>query len=169
MLPPRTQGPDGRLRHLLVRGVSGGTGDLVMQFDNERFDQERLDDGQFDAESSGDRRVHREPRRPTRRLSAFGVEADQREDSVWVDDPAAARIPDFRLACCMCRNPIPSHSDVYALDAEWQRRYPRMVGTLACQGCALGTHWSCRQRDGLTDDGLTDVEGHIPVPQVSGT
>lgn len=82
----------------------------------------------------------------------------EHEGSIW-DGPSTTRNEGFRLACCMCREPVPYHSDVYALDAEWQRRYPTMVGVLACQRCALDTNWSCRQRDGLTY-----VDGHIPAP-----
>jgi len=45
--------------------------------------------------------------------------------------------PRFRIACCLCGQPIPLQRDVYALDAEWQRRFPRMVGTLACGRCVV--------------------------------
>ncbi|MFF7249942.1 hypothetical protein ACFZBU_39335 [Embleya sp. NPDC008237] len=67
-------------------------------------------------------------------------------------------VPRFRLACCLCRKPIPLSTDVYALDAEWQRRYPAMLGILACQRCALSTGWSsCKGSDGVYAD------GHIPA------
>jgi hypothetical protein len=47
---------------------------------------------------------------------------------------------------------------VIALDAEWERRFPDMVGTLACTRCVVrGNHWSCRAPGG----GF--VEGHVPV------
>ncbi|MEU0532326.1 hypothetical protein [Amycolatopsis tolypomycina] len=54
--------------------------------------------------------------------------------------------PDFRITCCLCGKPIPRASDVYALDEEWQRRYPTMVGTLACKKCALSPQhfWKCQ-------------------------
>ncbi|AGL15148.1 hypothetical protein L083_1638 [Actinoplanes sp. N902-109] len=32
--------------------------------------------------------------------------------------------PRLHLTCCLCRKPIPQNADVYALDHEWQRRYP---------------------------------------------
>jgi hypothetical protein len=56
--------------------------------------------------------------------------------------------PDFRIACCLCRKPIPRASDAYALDAEWQRRFPDMVGTLACT-CAVSIYWRCRTAAGV--------------------
>jgi hypothetical protein len=66
------------------------------------------------------------------------------------------RRPDFRLACCLCRRPIPQASDVYALDAEWQRRFPQMTGVLACGGCAVETNnWTCHTSEG------TYVLGHV--------
>jgi len=39
----------------------------------------------------------------------------------------------LRIACCLCRKPMPQAKDVYALDEEWQRRFPDMIGTLACE------------------------------------
>lgn len=63
----------------------------------------------------------------------------------------------FRISCCLCRKNIPLTGDVFALDAEWQRRFPTMVGTLACRACALGTTWRCTSRDG------SFVDGHVPV------
>ncbi|GHB31054.1 hypothetical protein [Streptomyces chryseus] len=63
----------------------------------------------------------------------------------------------FRISCCLCRKNIPLTGDVFALDAEWQRRFPAMVGTLACRSCAMGTTWRCTSRDG------SFVDGHIPV------
>lgn len=47
----------------------------------------------------------------------------------------------FRIACCKCGKPIPLTQNVYALDGEWQRRFPTMRGTLAYQRCALRTTW----------------------------
>jgi hypothetical protein len=68
------------------------------------------------------------------------------------------RSPQFRIACSLCGKPIPLTSDVYALDEEWQRRFPRMVGTLACRRCALDRHqWKCENLDG------TYVPGHRPA------
>lgn len=67
--------------------------------------------------------------------------------------------PRLRLTCCLCRKPIAYRTDVYALDAEWQRRYPQMVGTLACVNCAVGDkqyYFRCEQPDG------TYVDGHLP-------
>ncbi|MDJ0385019.1 hypothetical protein [Streptomyces sp. G-G2] len=63
----------------------------------------------------------------------------------------------FRISCCLCRKNIPPTGDVFALDAEWQRRFPAMVGTLACRACAMGTTWRCTSRDD------SFVDGHIPV------
>ncbi|MGW4234946.1 hypothetical protein ACWEF9_37730 [Streptomyces sp. NPDC004980] len=60
----------------------------------------------------------------------------------------------FRLTCCLCRSPLTQ--GIYELDAEWQRRFPDIVGTLACHDCALRTDWTCT-RNGLY------VEGHIPA------
>ncbi|MEV6927438.1 hypothetical protein AB0M46_23435 [Dactylosporangium sp. NPDC051485] len=65
------------------------------------------------------------------------------------------RSPQFRIACCLCGKPIPLASDVYALDQEWRRRFPQMVGTLACRRCALDRNqWKCQNADG------TYVAGH---------
>ncbi|GHB03549.1 hypothetical protein GCM10010330_67250 [Streptomyces tendae] len=69
--------------------------------------------------------------------------------------------PPFRLVCCLCGKNIPLARDVYALDPEWERRYPAMRGTLACSKCALSTSWSCTTRDGQF------VDGHIPATQGS--
>ncbi|WP_128380366.1 hypothetical protein [Streptomyces cavernae] len=67
----------------------------------------------------------------------------------------SSRVP-FRIACCLCGKNIPLTQDIYALDQEWERRYPAMLGTLACPKCALTTSWSCTARDG------SFVDGHIP-------
>lgn len=48
--------------------------------------------------------------------------------------------PSFRLASCLCRKPIPQAKGVYALDAERQRRFPDMLGILACDRCAVNTY-----------------------------
>ncbi|MFI1583792.1 ATP-binding cassette domain-containing protein [Embleya sp. NPDC020630] len=65
----------------------------------------------------------------------------------------------FRLACCLCRKPIPLSTDVYALDAEWQRRYPHMRGILACRRCALSTGWSsCEVAAGVCADGHIRID-----------
>lgn len=66
--------------------------------------------------------------------------------------------PKFRIACCLCRKPIPLSREIYLLDAEWQRRFPKMIGTLACGRCALRDHtWRCEKPGG----GF--VDGHIPA------
>lgn len=71
--------------------------------------------------------------------------------------------PKFRIACCLCQRPIALARSIFALDAEWQRRYADMIGTLACGECALRGHkWQC-----LTSNGAY-VEGHIPVRQQDG-
>ena len=69
------------------------------------------------------------------------------------------RRPGFRLACCLCRKPIPARSDVLPLDDEWARRYPRMVGRLACHRCALSDayYWDC------APVGDVFAPGHIPA------
>lgn len=64
----------------------------------------------------------------------------------------------YSLLCCLCRRPIGKRADVYALDGEWQRRYPEMVGSLACQRCALFKHtWKCYGAGGKY------VDGHIGI------
>jgi hypothetical protein len=68
----------------------------------------------------------------------------------------------FRLrCCCLCRRTVPSGQDVHDLDAEWQRRFPSMVGTLACERCVNQTHWKCRE-----SDSVPYPAGHVPA--VSG-
>lgn len=61
---------------------------------------------------------------------------------------------ELRLACCLCRRRVPPGQDMYLLDAEWQRRYPQMVGSIACRRCALSNkyYWDCRK----------SPDGHIP-------
>ena len=62
--------------------------------------------------------------------------------------------PNFRVICCLGGEPIPLASDVYALDEEWRRRFPQMLGILACGRCALHRNrWSCRTRAGAFVDG----------------
>lgn len=68
--------------------------------------------------------------------------------------------PRFRITCCLCEKAIPQSSDVNALDEEWQRRFPKMVGILACNKCVLRSKqwdWSCQGRNG------TCVDGHRPA------
>ncbi|MFE5118306.1 hypothetical protein [Streptomyces sp. NPDC056669] len=60
----------------------------------------------------------------------------------------------FRIKCCRCRKNLPLAQDVYELDAEWRRRFPRMVGTLACSRCAEKTHWCCTNPDGSYSDDI---------------
>lgn len=67
------------------------------------------------------------------------------------------RASPVQLACCLCGKSIPDSSDVYALDEEWQRRFPAMTGVLACARCAVhDTYWSC-EADGHY------VDGHRPA------
>lgn len=67
----------------------------------------------------------------------------------------------FALRCCLCGSTVPQAQDVYALDAEWERRFPGMTGTLACEQCALfTTKWSCRH-----PGTGTYVAGHIPAAE----
>lgn len=56
--------------------------------------------------------------------------------------------PKFRITCCLCGKAVPLASDVFALDAEWQRRFQQMRGTLACSRCATGTEWTCQYPNG---------------------
>lgn len=66
----------------------------------------------------------------------------------------------FRIRCCLCAKNIPLATDVIALDGEWQRRYPDMHGTLACERCIGAYGWnSCTQPAG----GF--VDGHIAAPE----
>ena len=60
------------------------------------------------------------------------------------------------IACCLCGKAIPQASDAHALDGEWERRFPRMTGMLACGRCVLANEWACRAPGG----GFAD--GHIP-------
>lgn len=60
------------------------------------------------------------------------------------------------LTCRLCRRLIPLAQDIYELDAEWQRRFPDMVGTLACHDRALRTDWTCTRNGSY-------VDGHISV------
>jgi hypothetical protein len=72
------------------------------------------------------------------------------------------RRPDYRLACCLCRRPIPRASEVYALDQEWRRRFPDMSGVLACGRCAVEeNHWSCQTAGGEY------VPGHVRAADCS--
>ena len=68
------------------------------------------------------------------------------------------RRPDFRIACCLCRTPIPRSSDAYALDHEFLRRYPDMIGNIAGSCCAANssTYFRCRPADDAS------VPGHLP-------
>jgi hypothetical protein len=66
----------------------------------------------------------------------------------------------FRIRCCLCRNNISLAGDVIALDGEWQRRYPDMHGTLACERCVVTYGWkSCTTTTGAF------VDGHIAAPE----
>lgn len=52
--------------------------------------------------------------------------------------------PDLRLTCCLCRRQIARGPDIYALDAEWRRRFPQMEGILACYKCTIDRNqWDC--------------------------
>ncbi|WP_053084673.1 hypothetical protein [Streptomyces viridochromogenes] len=66
----------------------------------------------------------------------------------------------FRIDCCLCRKDIPLAGDVIALDAEWQRRYPNMRGTLACERCVIDYGWNC-----CTTTGGAFIDGHIAAPE----
>ncbi|MFE2320463.1 hypothetical protein ACFXC8_46865, partial [Streptomyces sp. NPDC059441] len=52
------------------------------------------------------------------------------------------------------RTPLP-----LALDGEWQRRYPNMRGTLACERCVIDYGWNCCT---TTEGGY--VNGHVAAP-----
>jgi len=66
----------------------------------------------------------------------------------------------FRIRCCLCRKNIPLAGDVIALDGEWQRRYPDMHGTLACERCVIDRGWNC-----CTTAHGAFVDGHIAAPE----
>ncbi|QCB26666.1 hypothetical protein [Streptomyces sp. SS52] len=66
----------------------------------------------------------------------------------------------FRLRCCLCRKNIPLAGDVIALDGEWQRRYPDMRGTLACERCVIDYGWNrCTTTKG------SFIDGHVAAPE----
>ncbi|MFF1561754.1 hypothetical protein [Streptomyces sp. NPDC058279] len=65
----------------------------------------------------------------------------------------------FRITCCLYRKEIPLARDV-VLDGEWQRRYPKMRGILACERCVIDYGWNCCTK---TVGGF--VDGHIAAPQ----
>ncbi|GAB3274714.1 hypothetical protein [Kineosporia babensis] len=69
--------------------------------------------------------------------------------------PEGSSVP--RVTCCLCRRLIPPAQEVFALDPEWQRRFPAMVGVLACEECVLETEWQCQDETGEY------VAGHIPA------
>ncbi|MEU8622652.1 hypothetical protein [Streptomyces sp. NPDC048623] len=66
----------------------------------------------------------------------------------------------FRIKCCLCAKNIPLAGDVIALDGEWQRRYPDMRGTLACDRCVSDYGWNCCT---TAEGGF--VDGHIAAPE----
>ena len=67
--------------------------------------------------------------------------------------------PKLRITCCLCAKPIPARADVYLLDDEWARRYPRMRGRIACSHCSLGgPFWDCEDARG------NYARGHVPIP-----
>lgn len=66
----------------------------------------------------------------------------------------------FRIRCCLCRKNIPLAGDVIALDGEWQRRYPDMHGTLACERCPIVHGWNC-----CTTTQGAFVDGHVAAPE----
>lgn len=66
----------------------------------------------------------------------------------------------FRIRCCLCAKNIPLAGDVIALDGEWQRRYPNMRGTLACERCVIDYGWNC-----CTTAGGGFVDGHVAAPE----
>lgn len=67
---------------------------------------------------------------------------------------AEANCPAARIKCCLCSTWLTSEGNRkpgygYLLDEEWQRRFPHMVGILACRGCVEDTHkWICRNTAG---------------------
>lgn len=66
----------------------------------------------------------------------------------------SSRIPNLRLRCCLCRKLIAQRVDVFRLDGEWHRRFPQMVGSIACQKCAQETEWGlCDRQDGSFPEG----------------
>ncbi|MEW1551862.1 hypothetical protein [Streptomyces tsukubensis] len=66
----------------------------------------------------------------------------------------------FRIRCCLCGRNIPLAGDAVVLDAEWQRRFPDMNGTIACETCTSRNGWNCCiGRQGAF------VDGHIAAPE----
>ncbi|MFF4299210.1 hypothetical protein ACFY0N_36765 [Streptomyces vinaceus] len=63
---------------------------------------------------------------------------------------------DPSIRCWLRLELVPLSTDVFALEAEWQRRFPDMVGTLVCRPSAVGTTWCCTT-------GSAFVAGHIPA------
>lgn len=67
------------------------------------------------------------------------------------------------LTCFLCRHQPSAGQHVYLLDAEWQRRFPRMTGRIACRDCSLGNWW------GRCHDTHGDLPaGHVPAVAQSG-
>lgn len=96
--------------------------------------------------------------------ASFGMS----QHSMWALRPAdrpPRRVPEegsrlrLELRCCLCARQIGASKkyDVLVLDDEWARRFPRMIGRIACIDCAMGnaTYWTC-------DAGVDAwVPGHI--------
>lgn len=72
-------------------------------------------------------------------------------------DPVPDESPAPAVTCCLCQKPVPATEEVFALDAEWKRRFPAMVGVLACEECVLETEFRCQDETG------NYVAGHIPA------
>lgn len=70
------------------------------------------------------------------------------------------RAPDFRLRCGLCDRVIGKRVDVYVVDGEWLRRYPRMTGPIVCRRCAMDTSWGECQKGPQ----LRVSAGHISPP-----
>lgn len=59
-------------------------------------------------------------------------------------------------SCAFCHQTFRKKDDVWVLDAEWLRRFPRLSSRLACTSCALLDRWfACGPND----------PGHIPDPE----
>ena len=66
--------------------------------------------------------------------------------------------PKFRLTCGACRRQIALAADVYLVDHEWERRYPRkMSGRIICLRC------SNEQQDRCTLPSGAFIDGHVRV------
>lgn len=75
---------------------------------------------------------------------------------------ASTKAQTWRLTCCHCRKTIGTTADVYRMDGEWARRFPRDRGRIACTRCAMDTDW------GTCDENGTFPPEHITPAHPTG-